>query len=103
MDQLLTKLNNINRLNTANLVSIAKLTLNEKFKISRLEKRNTKYGTAVMAFIVQKETLWKLFLPKQFASTFDDEFINKFNGNEVGELYMTYKGPTEKSFSVVFS
>ena len=58
---------------------------------------------------MQKETLWKVFLPKQFAATFDIEFFKKFNGKlfhtqmEKGMLIPNYYYRVCKKRMVQFS
>ena len=103
MNNLRTVLNDINRYSAAFSTSVGNLTINEKYKVERLEKVTTKYGPSVIAYISKGgDTLWKLYLPKKFVNSFDAEFITNFNKHEVGELYLTYKGQLEKTFDVVY-
>lgn len=105
MNQLRTQLNDINRYSAAVNISIGKLTINEKYKVERLEKVTTKYGPSVIAFLTKgDDVLYKVYLPRKFVNTFDTEFTEKFNRHDVGDdLYLTYHGLTEKTFNVEFS
>jgi hypothetical protein len=104
MSQLRTALNDVNRFSGAVNTSIGKLAINEPYKVERLEKVTTKYGPSVIAYLTKGgEDLCKVYLPKKFTNVIDDEFIEKFNRHEVGELFLTYRGMIDKSFNVKFS
>ena len=104
MNQLRSTLNEINRFSAAVNISIGNLNVNEKYKVERLEKVTTKYGPSVIGFITKgDDILYKVYLPKKFVNTFSAEFTEKFNQHEVGDLYLTYHGLTEKTFNVEFS
>jgi hypothetical protein len=69
-----------------------------------LEKVTTKYGPSIIAFLTNGgEDLYKVYLPKKFTNTIDNEFTEKFNRHEVGDLFLSYRGMNEKSFNVEFS
>ena len=104
MDNLLKQLNDISRFSTASNISIGDLTVDERYKVVRLEKVEAKFGVAIVAYISRgREELSRIYLPKKFIGSFGDEFISKFNRCEVGDLFLTYKGVSQKSFNIVFS
>jgi hypothetical protein len=103
MENLLKNINEVNYLSTAAITSIGNLTIDAKYKVLRLDKVETKYGRSIVAYISRPEDeLCRIYIPKKIVSHFDDCFIEQYNRNELGELYMTYKGTSQKTFNIVF-
>lgn len=103
MDNLLKKLNEVNRYSTASNISIGNLSTDEKYKVERLEKVETKFGGTIGAYITKGgDELWRIYLPKKFVNMFDEQFIERFNARELGDLFLTYKGLSQKSFNIIF-
>jgi hypothetical protein len=105
MDSVLNKLNNISKFSAATNISIGEMKVDEKYLIERFEKVKTKFGASIVVYIIEEENkkLWRIFVPKKFTESFDDDFINRYNAKEIGEMYITYKGLSQKAFNIVFT
>ena len=104
MENLLRQLNDISRFSTASTISIGDLKIDERYKVLRLEKIDVKFGVAICVYISRGgNEICRCFLPKKFVASFSDEFISKFNRCEMGDLYLTFQGVSQKSFNITFS
>jgi hypothetical protein len=104
MENLLKNLNEVNYLSQATNISVGNLKIGVKYRVLRLDKVETKYGRSIAAHVSNDgDELWRIFIPKKFVNIFDDCFIEQFNHKQMGELFLTYKGTSQKSFNVEFS
>jgi hypothetical protein len=80
MNNLLKKLNDVNKFSTA---------ANERYKVVHLEKVDTKFGRTIAAYITKgkEEELWRIYLPKKFIPSFEDAFVEQFNKQQAGDLF----------------
>jgi hypothetical protein len=55
----------------------------------------------MVAYIIKE--LYRVYLDKKYAETFDNKLISQVNKGELGKLHMQYKRWIQKPFNITFS
>jgi hypothetical protein len=89
---------------SSTVVRIEKFDVDKKYPIVRAERTTTRFGETILLSIQDSSSssvIFKVFLPKRYASVFSDEDINSINtGKE--SLNLIYKGTCEKNKIIYF-
>lgn len=65
-------------------------TVGDSYPLIRVERITTMYGECLLAFIMHKKTVGKLYLPKYFTHQLNDEQLKDISTNE---YVLVYQGP----------
>ena len=104
MAKLIDYLNVINKCCNVQTLSVGKLTPHVQYRVERLEKMTSKYGSSTIAYVSQgNDILWRVYLPRRFNTTFTNDIVNNFNKRKMNDLFMTFKGVTANVFNVEFN
>lgn len=82
-------------------VSIGKLNENQKYRITKFESKQTKYGPSITCKILSMDKQKLLvYLPKNISLT--EKEITKYNNGSKKNLHLVYKGKNENAFIIDF-